>query len=397
MEIKHGLISCDDHCQLDADNWTSRMSKAKWGDSIPQLWPTQDPAHFAIDWGEEDVWRWFINGKMIGNRGVSNCATVMIDDKWGEAGKLRMYFPQRWSDVPDYVYKPIERLKALDYDGIDASVLFFNDPVQGGKCFEGSPEFELEVVQAYNDGVAEWVAASDRYIALTMIPYLSGIENTVAEVERATKMGHKGINMEAEPSTSHKSLPHFNDPYWDPLWSACQDLGVAVHWHAGAGVGLEMERWKGYNFNEAGAMGRPSGFSTPAQYIPNALFSGVMERYPDLLWVTAEAGLGWVNYVLEGCDHEWERRRLWTSGLMRRPSEVFKKQMAVAFWHEAAGIEQRHQIGLENIVWEADYPHPTATYPDSWAYVDMCLSGVPKDEKNKLLYENACRIYGFKI
>ena len=186
MEIKHGLISCDDHCQLDADNWTSRMSKAKWGDSIPQLWPTQDPAHFAIDWGEEDVWRWFINGKMIGNRGVSNCATVMIDDKWGEAGKLRMYFPQRWSDVPDYVYKPIERLKALDYDGIDASVLFFNDPVQGGKCFEGSPEFELEVVQAYNDGVAEWVAASDRYIALTMIPYLSGIENTVAEVERAT-------------------------------------------------------------------------------------------------------------------------------------------------------------------------------------------------------------------
>jgi len=149
--------------------------------------------------------------------------------------------------------------------------------------------------------------------------------------------------------------------------------------------------------NESQAYGPSASFSIQAQFLPNVFFSGVLDAYPRLNWICAETGLGWVNYILEGCDHEWERRRLWTSGLMRRPSEVFKKQMAVAFWHEAAGIEQRHQIGLENIVWEADYPHPTATYPNSWEYVDMCLSGVPKDEKNKLLYENACRIYGFKI
>ena len=35
MEIKFGLISCDSHGQLDRDAWTSRMSKAKWGDRDP--------------------------------------------------------------------------------------------------------------------------------------------------------------------------------------------------------------------------------------------------------------------------------------------------------------------------------------------------------------------------
>ena len=43
MEIKHGLISCDDHMQLGKDHWVTHMSKEKWGDDIPQMGPTQDP------------------------------------------------------------------------------------------------------------------------------------------------------------------------------------------------------------------------------------------------------------------------------------------------------------------------------------------------------------------
>jgi len=403
MKLKYGLISTDDHGQVNCDAFTQRMSKAKWGDAIPQLWPTQDPEHMAVDWGEPDTWRWFTNGKMINARGVSNCATVMIDENpfkegsYGEAGQLRMYFPQRWADVPKIVYDPIERLKAMDFDRIDAAILFPNDPVQSGKCFEGSPEFELDVVRAYNDAISEFPKASDRYVALTMIPYMSGIETTLAEVERATKMGHKGINMEADPSKSLKGLKHFNDRYWDPLWALCRDLGIAVHWHAGAGVSLEVERWKGFNFQEQGAVGRSASFTTPAQYLSNHIFSGVMDRFPDLYFITAETGLGWINYVLEGCDHEWERRALWNEGLKTRPSEIFSRQMLVDYWFEEAGISQRHDIGVKNIMWEGDYPHPTATWPDSWKFVDWSMAGVPKDEKELMLWGNAVRVYDFKL
>jgi hypothetical protein len=134
MKIKFGLISCDSHAQLHKDTWTSRMSKAKFGDAIPQLRETTDKAHMAIA-KDKPVERWFVNGKLVGNRGTVNCPTVMGDD-------MRQTFPQRWDEVPPKVYDPIERLKALDDDGVDGEVLFPNDPIQSGTMFQGDAEFE---------------------------------------------------------------------------------------------------------------------------------------------------------------------------------------------------------------------------------------------------------------
>ena len=131
------------------------------------------------------------------------------------------------------MYDPVERLGALDKDGVDAEVLFPNDPCQSGTFFQGDAGFELDCVKAYNDWLAEWRQVSDRYVPLAFIPYMCDIETTVAETARA-RLGHRGIVMLAEPSQSLKGLKHFNDPYWDPLWAACQDLDMPIHWHASA-------------------------------------------------------------------------------------------------------------------------------------------------------------------
>jgi len=328
-----------------------------------------------------------INGQVVGNRGVVNCPTVMNDP-------MRKYFPQYWGEVPSYVYDPTDRLSALDQDGVDGEVLFPNDPVQSGTFFQGNAEFELDCVRAYNDAIAEWREVSDRYVPLAVIPYMSGIDVTVVEVQRAVQKGHRGIVMLVEPSQNLEGLKHFNDPYWHPLWATCQDLNVPIHWHAGGGLRLTMPRWSGYTRNQEQAMGPSGGFSVQAQFIPNLIFSGVLDRYPRLKWVCAETGLGWVNYILEGCDHEWERRHLWTEGIVTRPSELFRRQIYVDFWYESAGIQQRHNIGIENIMWESDYPHSTSTYPESWQFVNRTLAGVPEDEKRQLLYGNAMRVYG---
>ena len=386
MEIKYGLISCDSHAQPDKDAFTSRMSKAKWGDAIPHLAETTDKAHMAVAF-DRPVQRWLVNGQVVGNRGVVNCPTVMADP-------MRKYFPQHWDEVPSYVYNPADRLGALDQDGVDGEVLFPNDPVQSGTFFQGNAEFELDCVRAYNDAIAAWREVSERYVPLAVMPYMSGIEVTVAEVQRAVQKGHRGVVMLVEPSQSLEGLKHFNDPYWDPLWAACQELDVPIHWHASGGLRLSMPRWSGYSRNQEQAVGPSGGFSVQAQFIPNLIFSGVLDRYPRLKWVCAETGLGWVNYILEGCDHEWERRHLWTEGILTRPSELFRRQIYVDFWYESAGIQQRHNIGIENIMWESDYPHSTSTYPESWEFVNRTLAGVPEDEKKLLLYGNAMRVYG---
>jgi predicted TIM-barrel fold metal-dependent hydrolase len=386
MEIKYGLISCDSHAQPDKDAFTSRMSKAKWGDAIPHLAETTDKAHMAVAF-DRPVQRWLVNGQVVGNRGVVNCPTVMADP-------MRKYFPQHWDEVPSYVYNPADRLGALDQDGVDGEVLFPNDPVQSGTFFQGNAEFELDCVRAYNDAIAAWREVSERYVPLAVMPYMSGIEVTVAEVQRAVQKGHRGVVMLVEPSQSLEGLKHFNDPYWDPLWAACQELDVPIHWHASGGLRLSMPRWSGYSRNQEQAVGPSGGFSVQAQFLPNLIFSGVLDRYPRLKWVCAETGLGWVNYILEGCDHEWERRHLWTEGILTRPSALFRRQIYVDFWYESAGIQQRHNIGIENIMWESDYPHSTSTYPESWEFVNRTLAGVPEDERKQLLYGNAMRVYG---
>lgn len=385
MDIQYGLISCDSHAQPDIDTFTSRMSKAKWGDAIPHVMETTDRAHMAVAI-DRPVQRWVVNGEVVGNRGVCNCPTVMDDP-------MRKTFPQHWDEVPKKVYDPAERLKALDDDRIDAEVLFPNDPVQSATFFQGDAAFELDCVRAYNDFLSEWRKVSERYIPLALIPYMCDIQTTVAEVERAAQGGHRGIVMLVEPSQSFPGLKHFNDPYWNPLWAACESLQMPVHWHAGAGLKITMARWKGYTRNQEQAMGPSGSFSVQAQFIPNLIFSGVLDRYPRLNWVCAETGLGWVNYILEGCDHEWERRHLWTEGIGTRPSELFRRQVYVDFWYEAVGVQQRHNVGIDNIMWESDFPHSTSTFPESWSFVERTLQGVPQNERNQMLYGNAMRLY----
>jgi len=406
MKLKYGLISADSHAQLHKDAFTSRMSRAQFGDRIPHVIKTTDKSMMAEP-SDRPVERWVVDGKVVDTRGVTNCPAIMGDP-------YRTYTPQRWDEVLPSIYDPIARLEVLDSDRVDAEVLFPNPPVQNATFFQGDAELELACVKAYNDAINEWRKASDRYIPLALIPYLSGIEAAVAEVERVASNGMRGVLMVAEPSNAVKSvgdtifriasanpalgtLSHFNDHYWDSLWAACQDARISIHWHTSAGIQLRIPLWRGYVRGQMLAAHAPATFAVLAQFLPNLIFSGILDRYPRLNWVCAETGLGWIGYVLEACDHEWERRHLWTEGVLTRPSELFKRQLYVAVWFERHGIESRYDVGIDKIMWETDFPHNTSTYPNSWKAVERVLEAVPENERQLILWQNAARLYGLDI
>jgi predicted TIM-barrel fold metal-dependent hydrolase len=377
MEIKFGLISADSHVVFDRDAITSRMSAAKWGDRIPQVVEREVDGKL--------VHRWSVYGKTARDD-VANCPAVM--------GDPFPTYPQRWEDVPRSAYDPIERLKALDEDGVDAEVLFPNPPVATFVQY-GDVEFELKATQAYNDALTEWRRASERYLPLAGIPYLSGADAAAKEIERAVADGHRGINLMGQMP---ESLPHLADPYWYPVFDACAQLDVPVHFHGSANlrVGATAREWSGYSPRQAHSAYTSTSAVTPAQIIPQLIFTGVTERFPDLKCVFAETGIGGLNYVIAACDHEWETRHLWTEGIGTRPSETVRKQMFVNFWFEEQGIKLRHNIGIENIMWESDFPHVASFYPKSWESAERVLVGVPEDDRAKLLFENAMRVYGIE-
>jgi len=376
MDVNFGVISSDSHAQLPSDAFTSRMSKTKWGDRIPQI--------RVVPWAGKTVERWVVDGKVVGPRGVSNCPAAMGDP-------LKKTFPQRWEEVPKFVYDPQERLHALDRDQIDAEVLFFNDPIDSATLpfqFQNDREYELACVQAYNDALAEWASVSDRYIPIAIVPYLGDIKTTTEEVERAVGKGHRGIVMAAEPSMARAGLKHFNDRYWDPLWAVCQDLNIPIHWHAHANIKLLPE-----NLADNLVLRRTAAFSAQPQFILNLVLSGIAERFPKLNWVCAETGMGWLGQIIELCDYVWARYHLWSEGLITRPSEVFQRQVYAHFWYEEIEQPKCDDIGIDHVLWISDFPHGTSSYPQSWKDINKAVGTLPQQDRKKLLYENALRLY----
>src|SRR5262249_15610992 len=131
--------------------------------------------------------------------------------------------------------------------------------------------------------------------------------------------------------------------------------------------------------------------------IINILFSGVLDRFPRLKLITVESGIGWIPYVLELCDHEYERLRVADEGLMVKPSENFRRHIWANFWFEHIGIANRYHIGVENIIYETDFPHPTTTWPNSKRCREESLADVPPEERQLMLLENAIKLYQLDV
>src|SRR5690554_3055902 len=102
--MTYGFISVNDHVQETPEVWTSRLSKAKWGDRIPQLRRNPDGAD-----------QWVVDGQVLLGGRVAQ-ANALLGDRNGTVA--------RWEDVPRAAYAPKERLTAMDAAGVDRSVLF---------------------------------------------------------------------------------------------------------------------------------------------------------------------------------------------------------------------------------------------------------------------------------
>jgi len=101
-------------------------------------------------------------------------------------------------------------------------------------------------------------------------------------------------------------------------------------------------------------------------------------------------------YMLERIDYVWDRHR-WYNDVNRevRPSEIFAEHVYGCFISDAAGIEARHRIGVDNIMFEGDYPHSDSNWPNTRKLLAEALLDVPDDEATKMVETNARTLYNF--
>ena len=374
MELKHGLISVDDHVQEHPEVWTQRLSRARWGDRIPHIESQPD--------GTES---WVVDGEKIPMGGVASAGAAMPD---------RALEPQRWEEVPRAAYVPSERLRAMDTDGVDYSVLYPTVAGYAGETFGRLKDEELELacVQAYNDWIIEeWAGASHRFIPQCIVP-ISPIDATIAEVRRAVAKGHRGVVFPAIPMHL-RDVPHINEPDYDPLWETCSELQVPVCFHSGSSPQIQFPAYDGLSPGLASALGALTRPVSTVIVIANFLFSRILMRYPDLKVVFAESSLGWGAYEMETADHQFERQRLNLEGYDMKPSEMFRRQCYLTGWYDRAPIEARRYIGVDNIMWETNFPMSTSTWPNSRDSIAKSFQGIPQADRDKILWGNAASLY----
>ncbi len=124
------------------------------------------------------------------------------------------------------------------------------------------------------------------------------------------------------------------------------------------------------------------------------IFSGVMDRHPTLKVIIGEAGIGWIPYVLNRMDAEWEEQ-FKELDLKMRPSEYWRRQCYATYQTDPIGTKLVDDIGEDNIMWASDFPHPDGIWPDSQEYIQRELGHLPAATQRKIVCDNAAKLYRF--
>jgi predicted TIM-barrel fold metal-dependent hydrolase len=310
-------------------------------------------------------------------------------------------------------WDPTARDRVLDADGIAVEVLFpdgvteMNSPPFGAG-FNMRPEgADGELMwagcDAHNRFLTEFVqTAPERRIGLACIPVYWDVDLAVKKLAEARKNGLTGVLL--PPMWGDFEGYHY--PKYDPFWAACQDLDMPIHFHSGP---APMEQF-------FGPMPPPEGQSIPpgavGAYLMEVhvwltrpltfmLWGGVFTRFPKLKVAITEGTSAWVPDYVERLEfHYRETRESQKLGDFRghldpSPAESFRRNVKIgASCMSRREAELRHAIGVENMMWGSDYPHPEGSWPVTRQQMFDSLHGVPDDELTAILGGNAVEFYG---
>jgi predicted TIM-barrel fold metal-dependent hydrolase len=373
-EVK--LISADSHVNEPGDLWVQRIDKA-FRERAPRVVenpPGQRPGAYLI---------------------LEGVGPVHLAQGMG-AGKKpeelpRFFQASTYKDGRPGGWDPAERVKDMDLDGVEADVIYttlgfrqfwFTDAALQRACF-----------RVYNDWLAEYCAYAPMRLAGLALISLYDIDEGVKELRRCATGGLKGAVIWASPPGDRP----YSSALYDPFWAEAQELNMPLSLHSITGMGAEsrlaikqpLDRYV-----------RSTVLCHEVQRtLVTLIFSGVLERFPRLNFVSAENEVGWLPFFLQKLDQAQEEYRyLYPAPLtLRRPSEYFRRQVFATFIDDPVGVATREFIGVENIMWSSDYPHTVSTWPHSREVVERDFKDVPETDKRRIVRENVARLYNLAL
>lgn len=306
------------------------------------------------------------------------------------------------------------RLREMEDDGVVAEVIFPNTippffPAvslvnQAPPANAGDLDRRWAGLQAHNRWLADFCAdAPGRRAGIAQI-MLHDVDAAVDEVRWAKDHGLTGgVLLPGAPPGS--GVPPLYDKVYEPLWSVCEELGMPINHHSGSAAPDYGD------YPEAKMMFILEVTWWAHRTLWHLMFSGVMDRHPDLQFVFTEQGSEWVPGELERLDNMYTRFTMakgsqeaaFAEGAVEqmsmKPSEYFARQCTLG-----SSFIRRHEvrlhetIGTDSIMWGSDFPHLEGCWPWSKDHLKMSFGGLcDPAEIQAMVGGNAARVYGFDM
>ena len=369
------ILSSDSHIVEPPDLWQERIDP-EFKDRAPRL---------VL---EEDHHQWYVDG----DHQFSSMSLGQAGQRFLDPSKIvtKALFEEV---TPRGGYDPHAHVEDMDQDGVAAGVLYAST----GLLAFCVPDSELlsAICRACNDFMIDFCKPyPERLKGIGMIN-LDDVADGVDELKRIAGKGLAGA-MIATPPLEHR----YDDPIYEPLWAAAQELSIPLSLHSGA---IRSKQWP---TDVPTGSDRVAFVSTRLNNVVTCLasmtFSGVFERYPRLKVVAAEFEVSWVPWFMMRIDDIYKYRSIGFIGHRfddadALPSDFIRKNVYYSFQEDHFTLQTRHIIGVDNLMWGSDYPHPEGTFPKSKEIVERVFQGIPDDEKAKILGGNCAEVYGFKI
>ncbi len=378
MASSYNIVSGD--CHLD-------LSSERWVPYLPQKWRARAPRRVTLGDGNEAL--------VIENRPPMSPT--------GLVGTVQEDLPVSFDSVG--MGPPEQRLREQDMDGVEAEVLFTHPMYM--RFWRGIREDEgyKAMIHAYNRWLIEEYCpyAPDRLLAMAVIPD-TGIEDALEELKFAKEAGFKGICLHRFPSGKGYPMPAD-----DQFWAAAIEMEMPLTSHTASGSTRFTTEGPVFQYANPPAKGSGEGrdpisiiarFASENAIAPlQLMFAGIFDRFPTLRYYFAETQIGWLPYCLSQLDETYERHRDYAYNkwglepLARLPSEYLRERCLWGFIKDPLGVQLRHTIGVENIIWGSDFAHGQGYWPHSRKAIDESMVGVPEDERHSMLVGNVMKYF----
>jgi uncharacterized protein len=282
---------------------------------------------------------------------------------------------------------PRIQLADMDKDGIDIQVIY---PSHLSLNVEKEADLALDIARAYNDWLAEFCATNPARLKGVAMVALHDIDAAILEARRAVeKLGLVGIMM----PTNFRDQDIGKRPFW-PFYEEIERLGVGLGLHGGVRA---AERMHGRfdTFIAAHSVAFP--FECMAA-LTGLIFAGVPEAFPRLRIAALEACCGWVPFLMDRLDEEFEVRGSREAPLLKRkPSEYLANgQFFYAFELEESTLPYvAARVGADKLLYSSDYPHWDTSWPNTVKKFKS-RDDISEADKRQIAWGNPQAFYGFR-